>query len=207
MKNENKDMSKKGFVMLPRVVLFDPWLSATDKEIYSAIRSFRNEKTRKTVHPSRQQVAVLLRQSLSTVKRSILILRRQGHLTWSTGGTGRANTYQFFDTNDGRVMDEPVMGLPVNQGEVTSDPLLGSPKSHQSESNNYYQKGCVLFFGKDKARVSANDEIEIFIPHQRRWAQYSGGDEERFRYGTLTGTLARKAAIADARNVRTRGNS
>ena len=183
--------------MQPRSVLFDRRLSGKDKEVYSTIRSFRNEKTRKAVYASREKVAALLGYSISTVKRSIVALRKYGHLTWKRGGTGWANAYQFTEA-DG-VMVEPITGSSTNQSEVMAEPLLGSGESHQSQPHNYYHKGGPLFFGKDKARVTADGDIELFIPHQRRWVLYGGGDDDKFRYGTFTGHFARKAALSDAR--------
>lgn len=197
MEDKNTNTFKEGFVKYPRCVLYDLSLTTTEKDVYCAIRSHRQEKTGVMFNPSRQKVADLLGHSLATVKRAIKKLQVNGHITWKRGGTGRANSYQFH-CKDGAIR-EPIAGSPVNPSGVTSEPSTGSSASHLQEPNNLNKKRRGLFFEKDPAKVLPDGTVLIHVPHQQRWAPYGGGDDDKFRYGDLTGTLARQTAIADTR--------
>lgn len=133
-----KRQTTKGYVKLPRSVLFDLELTDSDRIVYAVVRSHRKEKGNGPVYPSRERIAFLLDCSLSTVKRSIINLRKHGHLDWISGGSGRANTYEFFvrDNSDHGSITDPMSGSGVNPLRATGEPEMGSGVNHQLEPLN-----------------------------------------------------------------------
>lgn len=190
------------FTMVPDAVWTDPRLSGTDLLVYVALRAHFNERDREGVFPSQESLAVLARCSLSTVKRSLHHLRALGHLRVRSTSTGSVCRYGF---PQGFTRD-PVGGSPMTYPWFTGAPGGRSPVSYKQEPMNHNQEPeggrAQLFHRSDRCVIAESGRIRI-LTHAGTWMNYGGGDDEGFRYGSLVGTDARRAAEADA--VRARG--
>lgn len=181
---------KKGYVRLPRTVLFDNELGFADKVVYCAIRSHEGKKG---TFPAIETIRKELNCSASTAKRAITLLQKLGHMTWKRGGPGRPNRYIFPPI---QLTDGPSIGSPVTRTDGTHDPSTGSGVNHKQESVNKNQKQewpGQLYHGRDRAFVKEDGTI-LIKRYDGKWVNYGGGDDGSFRLGRLTGTEARRAA-------------
>ncbi len=184
------------FVMLPITVLFDGRLKMNDKVVYSALRSYRDESKGNAVYPSRATVAEKLNCSTDTIDRSVKRLVKHEHLSYIRGSKGRANTYQFLDRHSRKMATmQASSSQPPDRLDAATNVAEVRP---QPESGNHNKKpyAHTLFHGNETSYFTSSGSIKI-INFDGRHLDYSGGDDERFRFGNLHGIEALKAARAN----------
>ncbi len=197
MEDENKDGSKhyrSGYIKTYRYFL-DFNVDMPTKMIYLVLFSHRFEETSKCF-PAIDTVAKICRTDRRTVERRITVLEQIGWIkrTKRKGGTNDY-TFPLHATLESQVSDTRVAG------DTTA-------VTHNQEVRNkkYKNKGTkYLFHGRDICFIQ--DDGSIKIKNGGEIKSYGGGDEASFRYGSLQGTDAKKAAIADAQNRKKQINS
>lgn len=188
-------MDMAQFVKAPIELIMDANLRDRDIRIYLALRSYRKERERGDVWPSRATIARRIRCSTDSIDRSITRLVNEGYISYIKGRKGRANIYQFSD-RDGR---SGAAILPADQRLDTSslNEEVAAAVRHQSESvNQKYkpEKALRLFHGKDICSVADDGSIRIKVS-RNLWVDWSGHDAGIFSFGEFRGEEARKEAI------------
>lgn len=184
----------KGFVKAPRKLVFDPGLAAMDIKIYLVLRSHLNEKKRNKVYPSKKRLGQMAKCSKNTVDRSIKALKKSSYITYHTGKKGWCNEYIFVDC----------MVPTMDRGDAMDGEGVAPPVGHQSEVGNKNNKQEAsfpekLFHGRDRAFIEQDQSITIVSQISGSRLEYSGGDDERFKFGSLRGREALKAAQKQAK--------
>lgn len=187
------------FAPVPTAFIRDPNFTHLEKVIYAVIRSFGEEGVPGSTFPSRRIIAVNASCSISSVARAIKKLRAAGRLTYISGHSDKANTYEFpnLEPLGGSVTGDTTLGSGVILGGVIEDTALISQVTHHPEpsTKNYNQEGSLrLFHGGDICSVKENGTINI-LTRNGDWVLYPGGDDDLFRFGKLNGTEAKKAAL------------
>ncbi|MEK7632367.1 MAG: hypothetical protein AAB473_01090 [Patescibacteria group bacterium] len=184
-------MENKGFSMNPHGIALDPDLSFRDYWVYGVLQSFRNGRTGQC-NPSNAALRKKTKNKigLTCLYESVIKLEKAGWLSVARTA-GHVNRYVFPHTpirqGEGGYSGERVP--PLRQGEYKQDVV----------NKKYVNKGG-LRFGKDPAKALPDGKVILFVPHQKRWVAYGGGDDEKFTYKNLIGAEARRAAITDTRD-------
>ena len=182
-----------GFIKAPKALVFDSILSATDKLVYLAIRSHKNEKSRNRVFPSIGRLCKLTHCSKSTITRSVKRLKEAGHINYVSGRRGRSNEYTFTS---------PIGSL-MNTDGISHAQHIGSSTTPQSESVKKSNEGAPpyskLFHGGDRVFLEVDESITILSSISGERLSYPGGDDASFRFGHLRGVEALNAARAQSK--------
>lgn len=197
MEDENKDNSKiyrSGYIKTYRYFLDFP-VDMPTKVVYFVLFSYRFEETGKC-YPAIETLAKICQTDRRTIERRMAALERLGWIR-RIKHRGRTNDYEF-----------PIHATLESQVSVTRVAGDTTAVTHNQEVRNkkYKNKGAkYLFHGRDICFIQDDDSIKIKNGGEIK--NYGGGDEGNFRYGSLRGTDAKKAAIIDARNKKKQMNS
>lgn len=177
------------FVKIPVTLIRCQEIKHVDVRVYGEIRSHCHEKTKRPAFPSRRTIANKIGCSVDTVDRSLKRLVSTGLIFRKTGFRGRANQYHFLSGREPELDMRPSGGKSANELAATVSPQSEiENQSYKSELRNR------LYHGKDLASVMCDGSIRIKT-HSGQWVDYSGNDDEAFRFGVLRGSAARRAAL------------
>lgn len=189
------------FVMLPQNLLdyiADKQLEPIDIAVYFALRSYWSESRQTPVYAARGTVAKQIRRSKDTLDLAMKRLYMTG-VIGITKRVGYTNHITFIDTiplggrmdtERGAVLMPTPLGA-TTQGEAAS----ARPKPEPTNQNYKPEKSYRFMHYGDQAFVESDGEVTIIV-HSGERVRYSGGDDDGFRFNGLTGTEARRAAVA-----------
>lgn len=193
----NNDVER--FVKVPRRLIRDKQIMNTDVRVYAEIRSYINERHPVPVFPSRATIASNIGCTADTVDRSIKRLTVGGYITHEKGRRGHSNRYQFTDNfSVGSRTEAATSPAPMRPSVSIGAANLAEPMRHQGEVSNKTnkQEGSLrLFHGGDLCSIKEDGSIYAQA-HHGQWLLYSGGDDDKFHFGSLHGIEAKKAAVA-----------
>ncbi|MFH1047314.1 MAG: hypothetical protein V1738_03340 [Patescibacteria group bacterium] len=179
-------MSENNFAQLSYAVIDDRRLNPIDRAVLEKLVRHAKFNGEKTCYPGDTRIGKAIGRSRWTVILSRKRLKEFGCITWMRR-LGTTNLYTI----------SPWVVAPIQQGCSTGATGGVAPVPHkQYASNNKQKQRRKLFHGNDFCFIKSADEIQIRT-YAGEWVAYSGGDDGLFRYGNLTGTEARRAAIQD----------